>query len=163
MPATYNGHPETLVGLVHADSPNWIEVIAAFTGAPAAVWATVASHEVFTVTGVCRVRMGVGVEDDVDSAAHGATVSFGYAGSTAAYIAATDEEAMDAGEFWYDVTPTTLEDPYTTVVFDRVINGLDIGYEIFGEALTTGSLRFYCVWEPLTAGASVVAGPGTGL
>jgi len=163
MPATYNGHPETLVGLVHADSPNWIEVIAAFTGAPAAIWATVATHEVFTVTGVVRIRMGVGVEADVDSAAHGATVTFGYAGAPAAYIAATDEEALDAGEFWYDATPTTLEDVYGNVVMDRVINGLDIGYEIAGEALDAGALRFYCVWEPLTAGASVVVGPGTAL
>jgi hypothetical protein len=43
------------------------------------------------------------------------------------------------------------------------IDGLDIGYEITGEALTSGNIVFHCVWDPLSAGASVVAGAGGAL
>jgi len=81
----------------------------------------------------------------------------------AAYIAATDEEALDTGELWYDNTPTTLEDAFATVIFDRVVNGLDIGYEIAVEALDDGAVVFHCVWEALEAGATVVAGTGVAL
>jgi hypothetical protein len=45
-------------------------------------------------------------------------------------------------------------------VFDWVLNGLDIGYEIGVEALTAGSIVFHCVWVPLSDGANVVAGAG---
>ena len=46
---------------------------------------------------------------------------------------------------------------------DYVSNGLDIGYEIKGEALTTGTLVFHCVWEPLNAPGAVAAGAGGAL
>jgi hypothetical protein len=43
---------------------------------------------------------------------------------------------------------------------DYVINGLDIGYEITGAALTGGVLVFHCVWEPLNDSGLVEAGAG---
>lgn len=163
MVATLNGRPESMIGQVNAENPHYLAVTAAFTGAAAATWATDATHEVFTVTGICRLRMWVAVEDDVDSAGHAATLTFGNAADPDAYITATDEEALDADELWYDDTPTTSEDTFANVVIDRVSNGVDIGYEIDVEACTTGSLIFHCVWEPLSAGASVVAGAGGAL
>jgi len=163
MPATYNGYPEVLLGQVNANSPNYIAVDAVFAGAPAAVWATVATHRVFVVTGICRLRMWIMAGGNVDSAGHAATVTFGHQGDPDAYIIATDEEALDVGELWYDNTPTTFEDAFANAVFDRVINGLAVGYEIAVEVLTAGSLIFHCVWEPLSVGASVVAGAGGAL
>lgn len=120
-------------------------------------WETAASHEVFTVTGLVRVRLWALCTENV---AGGGSIQFGYEGATDGLIASTTATDLDANELWYDATPTTQIDTFANVVFDRVINGLDIGYEITAAATTNGTLEFHCVWEPLTAGASVVAGAG---
>ena len=144
-------------GLASIYSPNHLTVTADFT---VAGWNEALAHETFVVTGLVHVRMWIAVTGNVDSTAHGATVAFGNETVPAAYIAATDETELDTGDLWYDATPTTAEDAYATVVIDRVVNGLDIGYTIAGEALTTGSIAFHCVWEPLALGATVVVGAG---
>ena len=144
-------------GLVSTSNPNHLAVTADFT---VAGWNEALAHETFVVTSLVRIRMWIIVTGNVDSLAHGATVAFGNETVPAAYIAATDETELDTGDLWYDATPTTAEDAYATVVFDRVVNGLDIGYTIAGEALTTGSMVVHCVWEPLVAGATVAAGAG---
>jgi len=138
-------------------NPNYLAVTADFASV---TWNTVASHEVFIVTGLVRVRMWILVTANVDSLAHGAVIGFGHELGAGTYIVATNEEALDAGELWYDQTPAAREGNYGNVVMDRVVNGVDIGYTIEGEALTTGSAVFYCVWEALTAGSTVVAGAG---
>lgn len=148
------------LGIVSAWSPSYLAVRAFFAGAGSAVWNTDDTHEVFTVHGLVRLRMWVTVEDDVDSTGHAATVTFGHELDPDLYITATDEEALDTDELWYDNTPTTFDEAFSTAVFDRVVNDLDIGYEIDVEALSAGALVFHCVWEPLETGAAVVAGVG---
>jgi len=126
------------------------------------LWNTDDPHEVFTVTGLVRVRLWQICTEDVAGA--GASIQYGYAGATNGFIASTAAADLDIGELWYDATPTTVIDATATcMIFDYVINGLDIGYEITGAAMTDGILVFHCVWEPLEAGATVVAGPGTTL
>lgn len=128
-----------------------------------ATWKSIASHEVFNVTGLVRLRMWVECTENVTSALGGATLQFGYAGLTNAFIVATGEDDIDAGELWFDATPTEAGGRFADVVFDEVLNALDVGYEIVGEATTDGTLVFHCVWEPMNATGAVVAGDGSPL
>ena len=133
-----------------------------------AAWNTVASHNVFTVTGAVRMQMWITCADTLTDAADLATISFGYEGSTAAFIGATDAagknaQTLTAGQLWYDTSPTSGPATFTTTIMDYVIpNGTDVGYEIAGEALTGGLLNFHCVWQPLNATGAVVIGDGAG-
>ena len=83
-----------------------------------AAWNTTASHEVFTVTGLVRLRMWIECTLALDSAAHGATVQFGVEGATGGLIAATNETDLVNGDLWYDATPTTSYDLSSNVIMD---------------------------------------------
>ncbi len=128
-----------------------------------ATWKSVASHEVFTVTGLVRARLWVECTQSVTSTGGASTLQFGVEGATNTLIAATGEDDIDIGELWYDATPTTKFDAYSTVVFDYVTNGLDIGYEIAAEATTVGTLVFHITWEPLNSTGNVAIGAGGSL
>jgi hypothetical protein len=150
---------------VNASSENHIAVTADMTSA---TWNTVASQEVFTVTGLVRMRMWIECTDTLVDAADGADIQFGVEGATNAFIASTGAAGkggvgLATGELWYDTSPTVVYDVATNVIMDYVINGLDVGYEITGAALTAGALEFHCVWEPLNATGNVVAGAGGAL
>ena len=130
-----------------------------------ATWNTAASHEVFTVTGLVRLRMWIECTGALTDAADAADIQFGVEGATNGIIAATAAAgkgggAIGASELWYDDSPTTVYDTAANAIMDYVINGLDVGYEITGEALTGGSLVFHCVWEPLNATGNVAVGAG---
>lgn len=124
---------------------------------------SIASHEVFTVTGLVRVRLWVEVTGDVTSSGGASTLSFGVAGTVAEFISATGEDDMDGGEIWFDATPAETFVAFSSGVFDYMSNGIDVGYTIAVEATTVGTLVFHCVWEPLNATGSVVLGPLTSL
>jgi hypothetical protein len=141
--------------------PRYISVTADLT---AAAWNTDDTHEVFTVTGTVRLRMWITCTSNVGSAGGTATLSFGTDSDAAAIIALTDETEIDAGDLWYDATPTTAGDTFQNVVMDYVItNGHDVGYEINNEACDAGTIIFHCIWEPLDATGAVVAGAGGAL
>lgn len=130
-----------------------------------ATWNTRASHEVFTVTGLVRMRIWIECTETLVDAADAADIQFGLEGATDGFIAATGAagkggSTISTDELWYDTSPTTVYDTMGNVVLDYVVNGLDVGYEISGAALTGGSLVFHCVWEPLNASGNVVAGAG---
>jgi hypothetical protein len=133
-----------------------------------ATWNTVASQEVFVVTGLVRMRMWIECTDTLVDAADGADIQFGVEGATNAIIAATGAagkggSTISTGELWYDTSPTVVYDVASSVIMDYVINGLDVGYEITGAALTAGALVFHCVWEPLNSTGNVAAGAGGAL
>jgi hypothetical protein len=150
---------------VSANAPNYIAVTADMTSA---TWNAVATQETLAVTGLCRIRTWVNCTGTLTDAADLATIQYGYAGTTNAFIAATGAagnggNTISDGEIWIDATPADTIDTYANMVFDYVSDGIDIGYEIAGEALTGGSLVFHYVWEPMEAGASCVAGAGGAL
>lgn len=134
-----------------------------------ATWNTVASHEVFATEGTVRMRMLILCTETLTDAADAATIQFGYAGSTAAFIAATNAagaggDTIAANEIWVDATPADVAGDTDTMVLDKTITGgLDVGYEIAGEALTDGTLVFHCWWEDLDGSGNVVAGAGGAL
>lgn len=128
-----------------------------------ATWNTQASHEVFTVTGLVRLRMWVECTTNLASAGDAAQLQLGVEGATNAFIAATNEDALDANDIWYDATPTVVYDTAANSILDYVVNGLDVGYEITGEALTAGALTFHCAWDALNSTGNVAAGAGGSL
>ena len=123
-----------------------------------ATWNTVAVHEVLTVTGLVHLKFVI--ECTADLASVGApTIQCGHETDTDLYVANTAFADIDVNELWYSATPSA-EGATSSAIVDRVINGLDVGYEILVAALTGGSLLFHVYWKPLENEASVVAGAG---
>lgn len=142
-------------GMVYG-APNYLAVPITFA---ALTTGSVATHEIFTVTGAVRLR--ILAECTVNVAGTG-SIQLGVAGVTNTLIASTTGTDLDAGELWYDATPTTAYDTVANVILERIINGLDVGYEVTGDTLTSGAVTFHCWWEPLNATGAVVAADGTG-
>lgn len=126
-----------------------------------ATWNTVATHEVFTVTGAVRMRMLIECTGTLTDAANAAAIQMGVEGVTNAWIASSDTDNIVAGSIWADASPGDTNGSFSSMVLDKVIvGGLDVGYEITAEAVTGGTLIFHCWWEPLNATGAVVAGAG---
>lgn len=148
------GHatPDDLAGL------NYFAVTADLSSA---TWNTVAAHEIALVSGLVRVAIIAEVTTTGDdTSGNTSTISLGWAGTVAGMIAATEVDDLAAGELWYDATPTTTGDAYSSVVLDYIVNDLDIGFTIAGEAATAGVIVFHVFWEAIADGASVSAGAG---
>lgn len=118
---------------------------------------TVATHELFTVTGAVRVK--IMAEVTVNVAGTG-SIQLGEETTTDSIIAVTTGTDLDAGELWYDATPTTAIDATSTVILDKVVNALDIGYEVTVGTLTSGAITFHLWWIPLNSTGAVVASDG---
>lgn len=136
------------------NSANYLSVPITFA---ALTTGSVATHELFTVTGLVRVKIIAEVTLDV---AGTGTIELGVENDTDAYIATTTGTDLDTGELWYDATPTTVTDTTTTVILDKIVNGEDIGYEIKTNTLTGGSITFHLWYTPLNATGAVVASDG---
>jgi len=137
-------------------NPNHIAVSADLS---ATTWKTAASHEVFTVTGLVRLRMWIECTETVTSDG-AATIQFGTEAATDAIIGSTDATALAANDLWYDTSPATVLDTYANTVLDYIVTGLDIGYEIGTAATTNGTLVFHCVWDALNSTGNVAPGAG---
>lgn len=138
---------------------NYLAVTANFAQA---AWNTVAKHEVFTVSGLVRMQVVPEIVTDLTSGG-AATIQLGDDGNTARLIAATLLTNLTAGKLLLNTTPVALFN--FTSCFDQIVNGNDFGYEILVAALTGGSIKFHCYWEPLDQNSpgSVVAGTGSTL
>lgn len=141
---------------VRYNAPNYGSVSITFA---AATTGSVATHEILTITGLVRLRVAALCTVNV---AGSGSIQLGLEGVTDALIGTTTGTDIDANELWYDTSPTTAYDTFANVVFDRVINGLDVGYEITTDTLTAGNIVFYYWWEPLNSTGAVVAAAGTG-
>jgi len=112
------------------------------TGNPATLF-TVTGDVVVSVFGICNV----------DLVGAGATVEVGVASGTALLIAQTTATDIDENEAWIDATPALTEG----VPASKIIgNGQDIIQTVGTANITAGSVTYYCYWQPLEAGASVV-------
>ncbi len=123
---------------------------------------SVATHKVFTVTGLVKVNLYNRVITGPSGA--GGDIEYGVAATAALFIASTAGELLDTGELWYDATPTTQLDAIATALptlMTHVLNGQDIGYAIGTDETTDGRVQFVCQWEALSPDASVVAEDGT--
>ncbi len=114
----------------------------------------------FTVTGSVKVQIEATCTESLAEAAPGsATICLGYTGTTNAFIAATNALDLDAGDLWFDSTPTeTIKDTATAQLAKTSIgNGTDILAEIATADINDGTIVFRCEWEPLLpSGAGLV-------
>lgn len=150
------------LGMIGTSNPNFLSVV---TSMASATWNTVATHEVFTITGLVRIRFWIECTATLTDAADAARIQVGHEADTDAFIAVTAGATAGAaliatGVLYYDATPDLLPSAPATSIFDYVVNNYDIGYEVSGAAFTGGSLTWHCVWEPLNATGNVVAGAG---
>ena len=148
-------------GKIQYNSTNYIAVTADLSSA---TWNTVATHELFTVTGLVRMKViaEVTVNGD-DTSGDTSTIQLGTEDATNGWIAATQVDDLAAGEIWADATPTETNGNYSSLVFDKVVNAKDVGYEIANEAATAGTIIFHCWYEALNATGAVVAGDGSAM
>lgn len=106
---------------------------------------------VFEVSGV--VMATVFAIPSVDLVGASATLELGVASNTAALIAQTTATDIDDGDVWRDAGPAVgaeaANDPL--IVIDDII-------ETVGTAnITAGALTYYCIWWPVSDGATVTA------
>ena len=125
-------------------------------------WNTVATHEVFTVTGLARVRL---IPVCTENMAGANNMKCGTASNIGAapWIATTVKVDIDADEVWLTATPAAtypLPGAAGTGAIDAIVYGDDIGYEIETAAATDGTIVFHLWWTALEPGATVVAGAG---
>jgi hypothetical protein len=141
---------------------NYLSVTAAGTSA---TWNTAASHEVFTVTGLVRMRIVPQISGSLTEAGASALITLGHETTTSAYIAATTAIDLTDGLLWLYNTEASndIRAINFSAVLDKVVNALDVGYEVSGAALTGGNIVFHCWWEPLNSTGAVAAGAGGAL
>ena len=106
----------------------------------------------FTVTGDVIVR--VFATCSVDLAGTNATIELGIVGNTAAVIAQTVATTIDLGEVWYGTNPPTVGALPSGLI---LTNGTDIDEKIATADITAGALAYYCLFRPLSAGATITA------
>lgn len=119
---------------------------------------SVASHEILTVTGLVRVLI---IPVCTTNVAGSGTIELGVAGDTDLFIGTTTGTDIDAGELWLDTTPAELAFSFTSALDKIVPNGLDIGYEVKTDTLTSGAITFHVWWWKLDSTGAVVAADGT--
>lgn len=117
----------------------------------AATTGAVGAHTLFTVTGDVLVNVFAVCSTDVTGSGTG---EVGVTGNTAALIAQTTGTAIDAGEVWQNNTPTTGIGAALGNA-KPVTNGLDVILTIGTDTFTAGVVTFYCLYRPLSTGASV--------
>lgn len=137
-----NHVPITNLGLMETKA---ITYVAGTTGA-------VGATTLFTVTGVVAVRL-FGVVSGADVTGTG-TIEAGISGNTAALLAQTTGTALDVGEIWVDTVPATVE---ALPALQILAAGTDIIQTIAGSTLDTGTITYYCLWNPISDDGNVVA------
>jgi hypothetical protein len=111
--------------------------------------------DVFTVTGDVIARVVAVTKTDCTSAG-ACNAELGVTGSVAAFIAATDVTTLDVGEIWHDATSDAKVEALTTRKEYILTTGIDIIMTLSAQ-IDAGVIAFYCMWTPLSDGATVVA------
>ena len=124
-----------------------ITYVAGTTGA-------IATVTLFTVTGSVLARTFAICTTALESGG-ASTIEVGVTGATAIIIALTTSADIIANEIWLDASPTVIVDALPAQLI--IPNGLDIKQKITDATVTAGLLTYYCIWEPLSSGATVVA------
>ena len=109
---------------------------------------------VFTVTGDVIVRLTPICTGDVLSG-EAANIELGISADTDGIIPSTLSTDLDDKEIWFDATPTTFIEAKRFYLEFIISRGDDIILTL-SALVDSGSIAFYCDWEPLSIGATVV-------
>lgn len=140
---------------ISVNAPNHIAVTVDLSSA---TWNTMATHEVFTVTGFVRMRLWVFCTESVLGLG-GGRITIQDDNMAGWFGGAVDFSGILAGNMFAANGIVNLSNSADGFV-DKFNAGSDVGYDIAVDPATDGTLIFHCVWEPLSAGATVVAGAG---
>lgn len=157
---SYTNFPNglTVEGGAHlaADAQIAVKTSSAFTGGSTNAHGdfdgTGNPYNLFTVTGLVELRI-IGL-CTVDLVGASATLEVGVASNTAAIIAQTTATNIDANEIWNSNTPglKVMAVSGSLFVYSATI------IETAGTAnITAGQITYYCIWRPISSGATVVA------
>jgi len=109
----------------------------------------------FTITGTVLVRLCAICSESLVGAT--GTISVGISGATASIIALTTATDIAANEIWHDATPDSAIES-VSVLGEYIITGSNnIIATIAVADLTDGILQFYCFWEALGDGSTIIA------
>lgn len=112
-----------------------------------------ATSTLFTVTGTVFMKLVAVCTTSLAGAS--ATIAVGTAITAGGLIAQTTATDIDAGEIWHDATPDASIEA-TTVAPERIVNQ-DIKQVVATADITSGVIKYICLWRPITPNASVAA------
>lgn len=116
----------------------------------------------FTVTGDVVARVFATVQTALASTLNNGTLAIGVSGNTGGFIAATTADGTNfpTGAVWAgDTSPTVKSEVFTASALNGnpVAGSANITCTIATNSMTSGAITFYCLWLPISAGASVIA------
>lgn len=109
-------------------------------------------YTLFTVTGVVELKI-FGIVNTLLTGT--GTLEVGVTGNTAALIAQSTGTDLDANEVWVDATPGLGAEALPTGSF--IVSNLNIIETVGTADITAGQIDYYCIWRPISTGATVVA------
>lgn len=107
----------------------------------------------FTVSGTVFVKFFAVVTDDL--VGNTATLIVGTAKTTAGLLALTTATDLDVNEIWHDNTPDASIEA-STVAAEKIVNQ-NIIQTAATANITAGTIKYICLWRPVTPNASVEA------
>ena len=107
----------------------------------------------FTVTGTVLMKLFGVVETDLAGAT--ATLIVGTAINTSGLIASTTATNLAINEIWHDATPDASVE-LSSVATEKIVNQ-DVIQTVGTANITSGVIRYICIWKPISLDGSVVA------
>lgn len=111
--------------------------------------------DLFTVTGDVKAKV-VGI-CTTNLAGANATVEVGVTGTTAGIIATTTATDIDANDIWHDASPDSQVELATVMAENIIPNGLNIQETTKVAEISSGVIKFICLWRPLSVDGKIVA------
>lgn len=114
----------------------------------------------FTVTGLVLAKV-VAEGSALTSVSNTGTLAVGVTGATTALLGTTTINTTNfptAGAVWAgDTSPTVLAEVVSAAALTGALLNSNIILTIATNNMSTGSLRFCCIWQPISANGAVVA------
>ena len=113
--------------------------------------------DIFTVTGSCLIKV-IGI-CETNLAGDSATIRIGadIAGQYAEIIAQTTATSIDAGNLWHDASPDKSIEASSVMSEKIIVNSVDIVGEVDTANITSGVIKFVCLWKPISRDGNLVA------
>ena len=113
---------------------------------------------IFDVTGGVIVTLSALVTTIVVEEGATALMSLGVTGQVALFIADTEPEDLDAGEFWQAIGTTagTNGDALVAAMKDILV-AANIINTVSNAAVTSGVIAYSAIWTPVTSDGNLVA------
>ena len=135
--------------------PYKVRKTVAFTGG--AELGAVGTVGLFTITGEVMVALMPFCTEDLVEGGATATMSLGVTGNVALFIAASEPEDFEVGEFWVAVAPADVGGVALAAALQDILVSADILLTIANDSVDDGTLEVTCYWWPLSDDGSVVA------